>query len=386
MNTIQRGITTLLRSAITGEALPLPEDFRLADAMTEVKRHSIATLVYEGAVNCGIDKNTPEMRGLFQVYLKMLMTSEGQMREVNRLFAAFDASGIDYIPLKGCKMKALYPKPELRVMGDADILIRMEQYDRIRPIMLSLGFSEGVESDHELVWRNKGLFLELHKRLIPSYNKDFYAWFGDGWRLAAPECGTRFCLSPENEFIYLFTHFAKHYRDGGIGCRHVLDLWLFLRNSPALDEVRLEQALDELKLGEFYRNLRRLMAVWFGDAPSDEKSDYLTAFIFASGNWGDAQVHLLSQTVKHTKNSGMTGRAHYFWSHLFPSATALSQGYPILKKHPWVLPAVWVIRLVRKMFDRKAIARTEANLKALDQSKIDERQRMLNYVGLDYNF
>ena len=128
------------------------------------------------------------------------------------------------------------------------------------------------------------------------------------------------------------------------------------------------------------------MGVWFAGGETDEKTDYLTAFIFASGNWGDAQVHLLSQTVKHTKNSGLSGRTHYFWTHLFPSAAALSQGYPILKKHPWVLPFVWVVRLVRKVFDRDAIARTEANLKALDQSRVDERQRMLNYVGLDYNF
>jgi hypothetical protein len=41
---------------------------------------------------------------------------------------------------------------------------------------------------------------------------------------------------------------------------------------------------------------------------------------------------------------------------------------------------------MRKLFDPKAIARTEANLRALDQSKVDERQKMLNYVGLDYNF
>ena len=31
--------------------------------------------------------------------------------------------------------KKLYPKPELRVMGDADILIREEQYDKIKPVM-----------------------------------------------------------------------------------------------------------------------------------------------------------------------------------------------------------------------------------------------------------
>ena len=128
------------------------------------------------------------------------------------------------------------------------------------------------------------------------------------------------------------------------------------------------------------------MEVWFGDGVTDEKMDYMTGFIFSSGNWGSAEVHLLSQTVKNTKNTGMDGRTQYFWSHLFPTAAGLSQSYPILKKHPWVLPGVWAVRLCRKAFDPKAIARTEANLRALDQSKVDQRQKLLNYVGLDYNF
>ena len=37
-------------------------------------------------------------------------------------------------------MKALYPAPELRVMGDADVLIRLEQYEKIVPLMEKMGF------------------------------------------------------------------------------------------------------------------------------------------------------------------------------------------------------------------------------------------------------
>ena len=37
----------------------------------------------------------------------------------------------------------MYPKTEMRVMSDADILIRTEQYDKIRPIMVELGYSKG---------------------------------------------------------------------------------------------------------------------------------------------------------------------------------------------------------------------------------------------------
>lgn len=386
MNTIQRGITTLLRSAITGEKLALPEDFYLADVLTEVNRHSIATLVYEGAVNCGMDKNTPEMQKLFQVYLKMLMTSEGQMREVKRLFAAFDEAGIDYMPLKGCNMKALYPKPELRAMGDADILIRLEQYEKVRSVMLELGFIEGKETDHELIWHGKQLFLELHKRIMPSYNKDFHGYFGDGWNLAKEKHGTRYSMIPEDEMVYLFTHFAKHYRDAGIGCRVVTDLWVYLRSHPNMDQQYIREELEKLHLAEFYGNMLRLMDVWFGDTPTDEMVDYMTSYIFVSGNRGDVDTFILSYSVRETKHTRMSSRAHYFWTRLFPRVEELKKYDPILEKHIWLIPVIWIKRLVRKLRNRESTATTVSNLKALDQSKVDERQKMLNYVGLDYNF
>ena len=58
----------------------------------------------------------------------------------------------------------------MRTMGDADILIKTEQYERIVPIMNRLGYLPGVESNHEYVWDKKNmLHVELHKMLIQSY-------------------------------------------------------------------------------------------------------------------------------------------------------------------------------------------------------------------------
>ena len=36
----------------------------------------------------------------------------------------------------------------MRTMGDADILIKTEQYEKIIAIMRNAGFKEAVESDH----------------------------------------------------------------------------------------------------------------------------------------------------------------------------------------------------------------------------------------------
>ena len=150
MDNTQRGILILIKCAVTGEVLPLPDDFSLEDAFTICHKRQLLPLLYAGAVRCGFPKQDPLMIKMLQYYFKYMVRSEKQMTDLQRVLDAFDKHGIDYLPLKGSHLKSLYPKPELRLMGDADILIRMDQYDKIIPLMEKLGFREKYESDHEL--------------------------------------------------------------------------------------------------------------------------------------------------------------------------------------------------------------------------------------------
>ena len=388
MNTTQQGILALLKSAVTEQPQPLPEGFDIEAACPLIRRHHMVTLAYDGAVRCGISPQHPAMRGLFQGYCRAMLISEGQLREIGRIFAAFEENGIDYMPLKGCNMKALYPKPELRMMGDADVLIRLPQYKRIVPIMEALGFRDKSESDHELVWQSDSLYLELHKRLIPSYNADFHSYFGDGWQLARPAAGSRWAMTAEDTFVFLFTHFAKHYRDGGIGCRHVVDLWVYLRANPDLDWPRVYAGLERLKLREFYENIAHLMEAWFGGRKTDAKLDFITEFIFASGSWGRMEQRTASVGVRDMRRTGRAaeGRLRYFWRTAFPGVGVLRHKYTVLQKAPWLLPVVWLTRPFYKvLFERKSLDRHKRAMENLTQENLDTRHRMLNYVGLDYN-
>lgn len=391
MNTIQQGVITLLKSAVLQKALPLQVDFDLDQAYRNLKRHHMSALIFEGALLCGIPEETPVMQHLLRSSCKAVMVNDRQIRAINQICQAFEANHIDYIMLKGCRMKALYPKPELRLMGDIDILVRMEQYDRIRPVMESLGFAEGNVTDHELHWRKNQLMVELHSKLIPSYNKDFYAYFGNGWFLAQKGQGSRYHMTPEDEMVYLFTHFAKHYRDGGIGCRYVVDLWVFLRNNPNMDQEKIKRELDKLQLREFYENIGRVIEVWFADAPSDDKTDFITDFIFNSGSWGTDKSKTASAGVRdQAHQEGTLGaKVLYIVRHAFPGAQLLQEKYTVLQKAPWMLPLVWIYRpfykLIRKE-ERSSIARHRKNWKDITAKNLQDRRQALQYVGLDYHF
>lgn len=385
MDRQQKGILTLIRSAVTGQPLTLPQNFDLEAAMPLIKTHNIAPLVCQGALSCGL----PPSGALLAGYGKSLRQSEGQLLALNQLTAAFEKAHIHYMPLKGTNTKALYPKPELRVMGDADILIRMEQYDQIKPILEDLGYEFLIESNHELIWNSPCLHLELHKRLIPSYNTDYAAYFGDGWRLARKGPGSRYSLSAEDDFIYQFTHFAKHYREGGIGCRHVTDLWVYLLHFTDMDTAYLEKELEKLQLLEFYGNIRRLIEAWFADGPEDERTSFISDFIFRSGNWGMEKDHVVSAELRHVKAGGSiaAGRARSVMAALFPSLETLRQPYPVLKKAPWLLPLIWPVRWVTTLLFRgDAIRARQKKWATASPAEIRTYQDALNYVGLDFRF
>ena len=389
MTTTQRAFVAMLKSAITQQAEPLPEDFSMEEVVKQSKSHHIVTALYEGAILCGVDPTLPEMRELFLKTCKAMQISAMQMLDVERLCSTFDENGVDYMPLKGSIMKALYPKPELRMMGDADILIRMEQYDKIRPLMQSLNFREKQESDHELVWRSEGLYLELHKHLIPSYNNDFYAYFGTGWERAQLQNGCRYGMTVEDTFVFLFVHFAKHYRDGGIGCRHVMDLWVYLRTYSELDEAYVEQQLQKLSLLTFYRNVRRLIAHWFEGAPTDETVDRISDFVFGGGSWGTVESKTVVQNMRAENRAyfGIGGKMAYFWNVLLPPVNKMKEKYTILKKCPIMLPLLWMWRLITKLFCRKkSLQWHKEQLDLVSAESIDSRRRELEAVGLDSDF
>ena len=388
MTDLQQGILTLIKSALIDQPLPLPPDFSLEGILPLCREHEITPMVCEGAVNCGIH-HTPSFRPFLLESCQHTLASERQAALVKSIFRAFNAHGIDYMPVKGCLMKQRYPKHEFRPMGDVDILIRPEQYKDIRPLMLQLGFHECVESNHEYIWDSISLHVELHKRLVPSYNKDYYAYFGDGWRLATQRKGTRYAMKPEDEFIYLFVHLAKHYRDGGVGCRQMVDLWVQRRTFPNLDQDYLRRELRKLRLLEFYDNVFKTLTVWFEDGEPDDVTECITDFIFSAGSWGKDENHILSEALREQKMAGsaLGGKFVSGIKLIFPPYSGMAMHFPVLKKAPVLLPVMWPVRWFELIFiRRKSALEKGALMRTATADRVQSYQEQLNYVGLDFHF
>lgn len=387
------GIITLLRSALKNEALALPEDFDWSNAVNTLYEHHLVGMAVRGAARCGVSRAMPEIRRLTALFCKDVAASRLQMQQLAGIYSLFQEHGIVYMPVKGAVLKSMYPQSELRVMGDADILIRQEQYPVIREILSALGFQEDLESDHEYIWCAGDFKLELHKRLIPSYNKDYDGYYGDGWQLARREAQSSACyLSPEDHFIYLLVHFAKHYRDGSVSAKNICDFWVFRNAYPHMDEAYLHAELQKLKLLEFYQNILDLLDTWFEGTAPTRAVEILTQTAFRGGIYTFEESQLTVSVIKLQKETAsLSGsKGVWLWRKLFPPANALSQRYPVLKKYPLLLPVIWAARWFEALFlrhdrirDSLAVSR---EVMSMDTDRITDYENQLRSVGLDFNF
>lgn len=390
LNIQQKGIILLIKSALINEKYSLPEDFDFEEALKTANKHQISVMLFYGAVNCGLSQESASMQKLFEAICGNIALSERQLYSIDIIFKAFDENKIDYLPLKGTLLKRMYPRPEMRTMSDADILIRQEDYEKIRGIMKNIGFREGEETNHELKWHSPSLYVELHKRLIPSYNKDYYAYFGDGWRLAKICDGTRYSMTDEDQMIYLVTHFAKHYRNGGIGIKHMTDLWVYKSQKSTLDNSYIEVELQKLQLLEFYKNIMNTMNVWFNDDESTDKTDLITDFIFESGAYGSKKSRMIADGVKTAKTTNRSAKASRFKriaDMIFLPYSGMCIKYPVVKKVPILLPVFWVVRWVNVLlFKRSNLDKLNNSVKNMTADSIDSFSEALDYVGLNFNF
>lgn len=383
-------IIALTRSALKGEKYEFDGDFDYNYILKMATAHQMYSMLYTGAVNLGADKNAPQMRALFDRVCKSIMISDRQLHQINRIMKAFEDNRIDHLALKGIILKSMYPEAHMRLMGDADILIRLDQIDECDRVMAELGFEKGPESNHELIYTHKDLLVELHKRTIPSYNKDYYAYFGDGWEKAIKYDSTksRYTYNPEDEFIFIFTHFAKHYRDSGIGFRHLCDLWVYLNKRPNLNDDYMKSEMQKLCLYDFYMNIRDALMYCFENGDLTEKAEFILNNIFSGGAYGTREANRLSDAVKMSK--GKTVRGAWLKKVIkiaCPPYKTMTERYSVLKKIPVLLPIFWIVNWVEiLLFRRKNIKKRTDEIRALSVEKIENYQQGLNYVGLDFNF
>jgi len=386
---LANSIIALIKSAVDNSIATISDDVTVEDIVDLARNQQLLPIVYYGVMNSKVAIPQELSSEIEQAFLTYVYRDQTQAFELTKVLNAFVSKGIDHMPVKGMLLKLLYPASEMRLMGDGDILIKLSQKEEIFAVMKELGYKEVTESPHEFVFSKRGVCVELHKCLVPPYNKDYYAYYGDGWQLAKIREGasSRYSMNDEDHFVYIFTHFAKHYRDGGIGVQHLVDFWVYMNKKKVdMDYVRGE--LKKLGLLKFFENILLTIDVWFNGAAPTDLTDYITVRMFSNGVFGTSDIKNVASAIRSTgTNSARGARIKHMVETFFPNLHDMQGRYPILKEYKFLLPVMWIARFFDVLFfKRDRLHNKIGELKHVNEENISTYQQELDYVGLHFDF
>lgn len=315
--------------------------------------HGVSNLVFYGLKQLPQDAQVPGqvMEKFCKDWKKALAREAAQHLAMEEMRRCFEENAVANLPLKGCLLKYLYPRPDMRFMADIDILVRKEQTGQVKELMQALGFiAVDQGGNHDIYHRKPFLNVEIHRRLI-SDTSPYYTYLEKVWDRAVLQPGYRYTyrLSREDLYIYIFLHLTKHYMGGGTGIRSFLDLWVYLRRyEKEMDMAYIGAELELVGLRKFEQNIRGFSKACFENGQSSWQSDELhrkmAAYVFSSGAYGTQKFSTLSSLRSEVNCTRVPPKLTYLMRLFFPPMKHLINTYPFLSGRPWLLPACWILR------------------------------------------
>ena len=379
-----RYVTELLRSELLGEQPPeKPKDISFDELYQMAKMHGLETMTYDAVSKL-------EYRPEPLLWSRWRSSRDAnsaknmvQRSQRDRILQELSRRGIDVLPLKGSLLIEMYPKPDQRQMSDLDILIRREQRGLVRQVMVDLGYQvDRFEITNEDTYSQKPfMHIEMHHQLFTATSPlhQLREYYSDPWLRSIPDEGTEHCyhFSWEDYYIYLLSHFYKHFAAGGCGIRNVMDIYVVLdKYGDYLDEDYLEKELDKLGLSKFRETMEQLARQWFSpDCHEKTVDEKIERTLFTSGAYGfrDNSRRGGLQRMEEKYSSEFVARSAYILSLMFPSYERLIVKYPQFKGHQRILPLLWLYHIGYKiLFDRERIV---GNIRVMRQASQDQRKR-----------
>ncbi len=323
-------------AACTEEALE--QIFKLA------KRHDLSHLLAPALQKSGIAVPENFRNAMFAAVYR------AQQKEValKQICKTLEDAKIPFIPLKGSVLRKLYPEPWMRTSCDIDILLKPEDLEKTRDLLVAkFGYEAANMGDHDIsLYGPMGGHIELHYTLTAASNtQTSYHILENIWGNAQPvsEAQYHMKLSDEDFYFYHITHMAKHFLAGGCGIRPLLDLWLLDKQpNPSRDDL-----LAQADLLTFTLAMRKLIRHWLERTPCDESIERIQSYIITGGVYGTESNRVLVQQ----KQKG--NKVKYILSRIFLPYKYLKFQYPILRKYKILTPIMQVRRWCRLFLGHK---------------------------------
>lgn len=403
MNDSQKQFIELLNAAIHKQKIDLNnKKFNWNEIIDEAKEHDVKGLIYSA-----INKSDAKIIGVDlyeQLKKDTLFGAIYQKNHINiisEVFNKFEKDNIDVIALKGLVIRNLYPNPDLRSMGDADILVKENELDKVRKILLNMGYIEGSSNDNHISFEKEGaLEIEVHWTLSKKRCfKDISFFEENVWNNAIKtKVGNSNVLSMANNelLLHLCLHLASHATSGGFGVRQLSDIVLLVEKERLnIDWDKFLLDIDKWGIEKFTKVIFKICNRLFClDIPERLKYNGKNINI-------DKFIQMIIQNGVHGKRSTLNkfsnGLAYQsenkevyeskskltkYMEIIFPCKEQMELKYSYLKKSKVLLPVAWSHRIIKKGIGKEYSfkEKTDVIFKTVGLSK--EKEEILNWLEL----
>lgn len=320
------------------------------------KEHAITPIVWIGLSSQKKEIPVSNYKFLRSEALSSVFAGEQLMIEQDRILAAFNNAGIQCAVLKGSSMAALYPSPEMRSLGDIDLLVPAALFERASVLLQRLGF-QAQEKGHSFhtEFHGRGCVVELHRAVSNMPNTA-------GGLAAArimDECwdDIKCCIVGDYSFpalgirhqaLNLLLHMERHLAIGGIGLRQLCD-WLVFVWSVKTEEFEsiILPTLDCCGLSRFACVLTKVCVTYLGIDENHVRwcmgiEDSLVRAMMKD----ILRVGDMGRTIDSSDMSGLligrTGGGNPLQTLINNMNKLAKKHFPIVDKYPVFMPFIWV--------------------------------------------
>lgn len=335
------------------------------------KQHDLAHIIARFVEQNGVEIDA-ELRAKLQREDYMSVYRNRQMEyALSEICAAFDRAEIPYIPLKGSVLRKYYPYESMRTSCDVDVLIHERDIDAAVSALTEKGYTVGKRNYHDVsLYSPNKIHLELHFSIQENI-ESLDSVLKNAWDYAKPTEGFRYEFSGDFLVYHIFAHMNYHFLSGGCGVRSLMDIWV-MEEKMGISYVTARELLEKAGIYKFAAEMRDIAYKALSGEELNGLSKSIFQYIYSGGVYGNSENKLA------VYKSEDKGTFSYIIHRIFMPYRAMCMLFPILKKAPILLPAFWVVRLVRAVFKGKS--KNFANQISVSSNMSDEKVREVSDI------
>lgn len=371
-----------------------PENVAFEEIFEIARNQKVTNLLWETVLKL---KNKPcsELLDKWQIdYAVFLNQTALQDIELENLIGIFTSLQYEVLPLKGSLIRKYYPQPDMRTMGDIDLMVKTDMSKqsrlKVREIMFDNGYTADVLDDGQVDAFCKGnqLYAEIHYEFMHK-NHSHYADFIIDWNKmpVTDDNSLVHTMTGEDLYYYNIGHFLKNIYNRGIGFRSVMDCYVLWNSLNEEEKISVSERLENIGVTSFNNALIKLGKIWFDDEEDDGSLDTFENYLLDTHVYGIVKNASIMNFAKRDAKSTKKDRIKFYLSRFFPSPKTLYDRFSIKHRVFILLPFLWAARLVMLPFSSKQKIKnikTEINnVDSVSQQEIDLLKNVFNEVGLE---